>query len=165
MSDATTLSGIFARRISGGLNAPLARSVIAGAVVGIFAILTYVSYAALIFSGPLAPWLGYGIAATFITGAIGGAVTSWRSSLPFAIAGPDSASCAVIAALVAALAARFWPNGADDGLLPASLVMLALSSVLTGLLLWGLGIARLGRAIRFIPFPVIGGFLGATGCL
>jgi len=147
------------------LNTPLAHSVIASVVVGIFAILTYASYAALIFSGPLAPWLGYGITATFITGAIGGAITSWRSSLPFAIAGPDSASCAVIAALVGALAARLSPNGVDYGLLTASLVTLALSSALTGLLLCGLGMARLGRAIRFIPFPVIGGFLGAAGCL
>jgi SulP family sulfate permease len=47
----------------------------------------------------------------------------------------------------------------------ATLVMLALSSALTGLLLYGIGMARFGRAIRFIPFPVIGGFLGAAGCM
>ena len=165
MSDAANLSETFAHRIREGLNTPLAHSVVASAVVSVFAILTYASYAALIFSGPLAPWLGYGITATFITAAIGGAVTSWRSSLPFAISGPDSATCAVIAALVGTLATRLSPNGADQGLLTASLVTLALSSALTGLLLCGLGMARLGRAIRFIPFPVIGGFLGAAGCL
>ena len=41
-----------------------------GLVVGLFSILFYLSYAALIFAGPLAPWLAYGMAATFITGAI-----------------------------------------------------------------------------------------------
>ncbi len=50
-------------------------------------------------------------------------------------------------------------------MLTATLVTLALSSALTGLLLCGLGLARAGRAIRFVPYPVIGGFLGASGCL
>ena len=133
--------------------------------MGAFSILFYVSYAALIFSGPLAPWLAYGLTATFITGAIGGMVSSLRSSLAFAISGPDGATCAVIAALVATLAARLGASSGDAGLLTATLAVLALSSSLTGLLLLGLGMARLGRAIRFIPFPVIGGFLGATACL
>jgi len=165
VTDTAIRSGPFVRRIRAALNAPLAHSVIAGAVVGVFSLLFYVSYAALIFSGPLAPWLGYGLTATFVTGAIGGAVTSLRSSLPFAIGGPDGSTCAVIAALVATLAARLGANGAEEGLLAATLAVLALSSALTGLLLCGIGLARLGRAIRFIPFPVIGGFFGASGCL
>lgn len=165
MSDSAIQSGAFARLIRGGLNTPLAHSAIAGVVVGVFSILFYVSYAALIFSGPLAPWLAYGLTATFITGAIGGAVTSWRSSLPFAIGGPDGSTCAVIAALVGTLAVRLRTNGLDDSLLTTTLVVLVLSAALTGLLLCGLGLARLGRAIRFVPYPVIGGFLGASGCL
>jgi SulP family sulfate permease len=141
------------------------RNVIAGAVVGVFSILFYLSYAALIFSGPLAPWLAYGLTATFITGAIGGVVTSLRSSLPFSIGGPDGSTCAITAALVATVATRLGASGADEHLLTATLAVLALSAASTGLLLCGLGVAHLGRAIRFIPFPVIGGFLGASGCL
>jgi SulP family sulfate permease len=165
MSDAAIQSRTILDRMVGGLNAPVARSVIAGVVVGIFSLLFYVSYAALIFSGPLSPWLAHGLTATFITGAIGGMVTSLRSSLPFAIGGPDGSTCAVTAALVGTLAARLAANGADAGLLTATLVALALCTALTGLLLCGLGLAQLGRAIRFIPYPVIGGFLGASGCL
>jgi sulfate permease, SulP family len=40
-----------------------------------------------------------------------------------------------------------------------------LTTALTGLLLCVLGFTHAGRAIRFVPFPVIGGFLGATGWL
>ena len=123
------------------------------------------SYAALIFSGPLTPWLSYGMAATFVTGAIGGAAMSLCSSLPFAIGGPDSSTSAVTAALVTALTGHMAARGADSGLLTATLVALALSSALTGLLLCGLGLARAGRAIRFVPYPVIGGFIGASGWL
>jgi SulP family sulfate permease len=153
------------RSVSAALSKPLSRSVISSAVVGVLSILFCLTYAALIFSGPLAPFLAYGIAATFITSAIAGAMISWRSSLPFAIGGPDGPTCAVIAALVGTLATEFTAVGADQHLLSATFVALALTSILTGLLLFGLGISRAGRAIRFVPFPVIGGFLGSSGCL
>jgi hypothetical protein len=64
------------------------------------------SYAALIFSGPLARWLSYGITAAFVSSAAIAAVVAWRSSLPFAIADPDSSTAAVIAALVPAMAGQ-----------------------------------------------------------
>jgi SulP family sulfate permease len=165
VSDAAIQPSAFFRSISAGARTPLARSLASGAVVGIFSILFYLSYAALIFSGPLTPWLSYGIAATFITGAVGGAAMSLRSSFAFAIGGPDGSTSAVTAALVAALGTHMVSSGDEGGLLTATLVTLALSSALTGLLLCGLGLAHAGRAIRFVPYPVIGGFLGASGCL
>jgi len=69
------------RRIGAAFGTPVARSLISSAIVGILSILFCLSYAALIFAGPLAPFLAYGIAATFITSAIGGALLAWRSSL------------------------------------------------------------------------------------
>ena len=144
-----------------GVQASLGRSLVGGAVVGMLSILFYLSYAALIFSGPLAPYLGYGIAATFITGAIGGAAMSLRSSLPFAIGGPDGSTSAVTAALVAALGVQMAARGAAEGLLSATLIALALSSALTGLLLCGLGLAHAGRAIRFVPSRSSAAFLAA----
>ena len=50
-------------------------------------------------------------------------------------------------------------------LLPPVLIVIALATAATGVLLCFLGFSRAGRAIRFIPFPVMGGFLGATGWL
>jgi SulP family sulfate permease len=55
-------------------------------------------------------------------------------------------------------------HGGTEFLVP-TLVAMSLTTALTGLLLCILGLARAGRAIRFVPFPVIGGFLGATGWL
>src|SRR5262249_39071715 len=136
-----------------------------GAISGVLSIVYCVSYAAFIFSGPLAPWLGYGIGATFISTAIGAFVVALRSSLPFSIAGPDSSTSVVTATLVAAFAQWLAANGATDHTLEPTLILMALSSTLVGLLLCGLGLGRAGRAIRFVPYPVIGGFLGATGWL
>jgi sulfate permease, SulP family len=141
------------------------RNMVAGAVCAIVSLAFSLSYAALIFSGPLTPYLAYGIAATFITAAIGGIVMASRSSLPFALGSPDSSTSAVTAALVATLAGRLSAETPGEHLLASALIVLSLSAALTGLVLCGLGILRAGRAVRFVPYPVIGGFLGAAGWL
>jgi SulP family sulfate permease len=143
----------------------LLRNAIAGVICAIVSLVFSLSYATLIFSGPLVPWLAYGMAATFITAAVGGFVMASRSSLPFALASPDASTSAMTAALVGALAARLAAEGGGDRLLAPTLILLPLTAALAGLALCGLGIARAGRAVRFVPYPVIGGFLGASGWL
>ena len=142
-----------------------ARDVFAGLIAGVVTIAYGLSFAALIFGPPLTAWLAYGIAATFLTSAIIAAFVAARSSLPFAIAGPDPTTVAVTATLVSALVARLAANGVSEDLLAPVGVIMGLSAVFTGILLFALGLAGAGGAIRFIPYPVIGGFLGATGCL
>src|SRR6476620_2200041 len=66
---------------------------------------------------------------------------------------------------MSALIERLMSEGAPDDLLAPVMIVLAIVTALTGLLLCGLGLARAGAAIRFVPYPVIGGFLGATGWL
>jgi sulfate permease, SulP family len=152
-----------------GTSGPLERSrtqaaltdVFAGLVCSILSVAYCLSYAALIFNGPLVPALAYGVAVTFLSAAIGGSIVAWKSSLPFAVAGPDSSISVVLAALVATLIQRL---GSADPLLP-TLIAISATTALTGLLLCVLGFTHAGRAIRFVPFPVIGGFLGATGWL
>jgi sulfate permease, SulP family len=138
--------------------------VFAGAVCSILSIAYCLSYAALIFTGPLDHALAYGVTVTFLSAAIGGTIVALLSSLPFAVAGPDSSISVVIAALVATLLHRVAANAGADQLLP-TLIAVSLTTALTGLLLCVLGFTHAGRAIRFVPFPVIGGFLGATGWL
>src|SRR5215831_4345503 len=80
--------------------------VFAGLVCSILSVAYCLSYAALIFNGPLAPALAYGVAVTFLSAAISGSIVAWKSSLPFAVAGPDSSISVVLAALVATLVQR-----------------------------------------------------------
>src|SRR5215468_6913541 len=147
------------RRLRAGV-----RDLLAGAICSILSVAYCLSYAALIFSGPLKPWLSYGVAVTFLSAAIAAAVIALRSSLPFAIAGPDTSTSAVTATLAAAMAAQLMVEG-NTNLLPPVLIVIALVTAATGIVLCSLGLSRTGRAIRFIPYPVIGGFLGATGWL
>jgi sulfate permease, SulP family len=146
-----------------GLHAALT-DIFAGAVGSILSIAYCLSYAALIFTGPLEHVLAYGVAVTFLSAAVGGAIVAWRSSLPFAIAGPDSSVSVVLAAMVATLL-PFLIAGGHTHLLEPTLIALSLVTAATGLFLCILGITNAGRAIRFVPYPVVGGFLGATGWL
>ncbi len=138
--------------------------VFAGAVCSVLSVAYCLSYAALIFTGPLEHYLSYGVAVTFLSAALGGAIVALRSSLPFAVAGPDSSISVVIAALVTTVVQRLLAAGSPDLLGPVIIAM-ALTTGLTGILLCVLGFTHAGRAIRFVPYPVIGGFLGATGWL
>jgi SulP family sulfate permease len=139
--------------------------VFGGSVASILTITYGLSYAVLIFSGPLAPLLPYGIAATFISSCIAAAVLALGSSFPFAVAGPDSTTAAVTAILAATTAEHLIQNNPSAPLLGPVLVTLSGATVVTGLVLCGFGMSRLGRAIRYVPYPVIGGFLGATAVL
>ena len=138
--------------------------VFAGTICSVLTITYSLSYAVLIFSGPLAHFLSYGIAVTFMSAAVGGAIVALRSSLPFAVAGPDSSTSVVIAALVATVLQQLAAGG-DADLLGPAIIAMALATALTGLLMCVLGFTHAGRAIRFLPYPVVGGFLGATGWL
>ena len=86
--------------------------IFAGLVASVITIAYGLSFAALIFAPPLNTWLAYGIAATFITSAVTAAIVAARSSLPFAIAGPDPTTVAVTATLVSALVAPLRPGPA-----------------------------------------------------
>jgi SulP family sulfate permease len=146
------------------LIAGAARDLFAGLVTSVMAVAYGLSFAALIFAPPLTPWIAYGIA-TFLTSAVAAAIVSARSSLPFAIGGPDGATAAITASLIGAPVEGLIAGGAPDDLLAQAMIVMALSAVLTGIFLCALGFARAGAPIRFVPYPVIGGFLGATGWL
>ena len=138
--------------------------VFAGMICSVLSIASCLSNAALIFTGPLGHLLSYGIAVTFLSAAVGGAIVALRGSVPFAVAGPDSSISVVLAALVANVMQRLAASGSTD-LVEPTLVAMALATALIGILLCALGFTHAGRAIRFVPYPVIGGFLGATGWL
>ena len=133
-----------------------------GCAASVLTVTFGLSYTLLIFSGPLEPYLSYGVAATFIASAALGAVIALRSSLPFAIAAPESSTAAMTAILALSLVERMAAADPTAPLLAPVLITLGLSAIVTGTVLCGFGATRMGRAIRYVPYPVMGGFLGAT---
>ena len=118
-----TAGGSLTRR-PGELARAGVNDIFAGLVASVITIAYGLSFAALIFAPPLNTWLAYGIAATFITSAVTAAIVAARSSLPFAIVGPDPTTVAVTATLVSALVARLTAQGLPDDLLaPVAIIM------------------------------------------
>ena len=144
---------------------PALNDVLGGGAASVLTITFGLSYALLIFAGPLAPYLSYGVAATFISSAVLATVIALGSSLPFAIGGPESSTAAMTGILASSLVERMAATDPSAPLLAPVLITLGLSTIVTGIVLCGFGMTRMGRAIRYVPYPVVGGFLGATGCL
>jgi MFS superfamily sulfate permease-like transporter len=122
----------------------------AGLVVGLVTVTFSISCATLIFSGPLASLLPIGMVSAVIGDCVTAIVVARRSSLSFTIAGPDSHGSAVLGVMAASIAAAV----ADPAAAAATvLAAVALSSILTGLLLFTLGRLKVAHCVRFIPFP------------
>src|SRR6202012_2696808 len=141
------------------------KDILGGSAASVLTVTFGLSYALLIFGGPLTPYLSYGVAATFISSAILAGVIAAGSSLPFAVSGPESSTAAMTGILAASMVERIVGAAPSTPLLAPILITLAVTSVLTGIVLCCFGMTRMGRAIRYVPYPVVGGFLGATACL
>jgi len=139
--------------------------VLGGSAASVLTITFGLSYALLIFAGPLTPYLSYGLASTFVSSAVIAGAIALGSSVPFAVAGPESSTAAITGILVASLIERMAAVDPAAPLLGPVLITLGISTIATGIVLCGFGLTRMGRAIRYVPYPVVGGFLGATGCL
>ncbi|WP_300175823.1 SulP family inorganic anion transporter [Bradyrhizobium sp.] len=138
--------------------------VLGGSAASVLTVTFCMSYALLIFSGPLAPYLSYGVAVTFISSAVIAAVLAFGSSIPFAVGGPESSTAAMTAILASSLLERMAASSQASPVVPV-LITFGIASIATGIVLCCFGVTRMGRAIRYVPYPVVGGFLGATGCL
>jgi SulP family sulfate permease len=140
------------------------RNIGGGLVTALLLLATTFSNGALIFAGPLQSFLSQGVAAALITMAVTSTLAALTSSFPSAVAGPTGNTSALLAAMMASLTPMLSKMPPDQA---AALVAASLggTALLTGSALFLLGWRRLGKLIRFVPYPVVAGFLAATGWL
>ncbi|HSJ03607.1 MAG TPA: SulP family inorganic anion transporter, partial [Verrucomicrobium sp.] len=133
----------------------------AGLVTSLLGMVYSISCAALVYSGTLAPYLNLGIVSALVTAVVLGLIVAWRSSLPFAVAGPDTRASAILAVSISAVAGQLGLAHTPSALW----LTVMFSGISTGVLLYLMGRFRASRFIRFIPYPAVGGFLAGTGWL
>jgi SulP family sulfate permease len=144
----------------------LGRDAMAGAISAVVQIAYCISFAALIFTGDLAGGFPLGLAGLIMGTVVTCVVIALTSTFSPVIGGPDSPAVAVMGVLAASIATALAAKGASTPTIIINvLVALSVSTLLTGILLYGIGALRLGQWLRFIPYPVIGGFLAASGIL
>ncbi|HMB33161.1 MAG TPA: SulP family inorganic anion transporter, partial [Methylomirabilota bacterium] len=142
-----------------------APDVTAGSISALVTLSYSISYAVLIFSGPtLEPFLARGFHVALVAAALVALVVALKSSFPAAIAGPDSNASAILAVMAAGLT-RALAGTPGERVASSVVLMLILTAVLSGLIVWLLGLLRWGRLVRLIPYPVCGGFLAGSGFL
>ncbi len=137
---------------------------LAGLVASLVTIAYCVSFSALLFQGDLRSGLAMGLWGLLVGSALAGIYVSLTTSLPPAEAAPDNPAVAVLSVLAATVSAPILAagGGADRAVLHV-LLAFSLATLVTGAVLYLLGAFRLAQSVRFVPYPVIGGFLAASG--
>ena len=144
----------------------LGRDALAGVISAVVQIAYCISFSALIFQGALASGFSLGLAAIIMGTVVTGIVVALTSTLSPADAGPDTPAIAVMSVLAGSIAAALAAKGAStQAIILNVMVGISVSTLFTGILLFGLGALKLGQWVRFIPYPVIAGFLAASGWL
>lgn len=139
-------------------------SLTVGLLVSIMSIGTIVSLAALIFSGSLSSFLAGGIGLVLFGALVMGIVVALTTSLPGMIAIPQDTPAAILA-LVASGISFAMRSAQPQAVYVTVLAAIALTSLLMALILLLLGRFRASGFVRYIPYPVVGGFLAGTGWL
>jgi SulP family sulfate permease len=153
------------RRIEWLVPRQIALSLTAGAVAGLLDVGVLLSLAALIFSGGLDGLVANGIGLLLVGTCLLNIVLALLSSRP-AIVGTVQDAPAIVMALIAANVAARLPAGTPSPVIYATVVVaIALTTLITGVTFLLLGQFRLGSLVRYLPYPVVGGFLAGTGWL
>lgn len=138
-------------------------SIAAGIVIGLVDVVIALSLIALVFSGPWAVHLPAASAIALVGAAVVVLGIALISSIPEMIGTSQDTTAAVLAIAAASVATSIDP-ASQHGFFTLVLIMMVSGICMGGLFLL-LGALRLGDLIRYMPFPVIGGFLAGTGFL
>ena len=106
---------------------------------------------------PLGPeYIPAGLVAGFLSSIVANAVSALTGGNPLQISGPRASISLIMAGLLATMLAQ----GADRA---QALVLALVCLFLSGLLQIAFGALRLGRAARYVPYPVFAGFVNGVG--
>ena len=149
----------------------------AGLIIGAVEVVLAVAFAALVF-GELAGSLADGIGLYLVAAALTLGILAWRAGSRGVVGSVQDAAAAVLGIIGGIVVAKIRnltqiaevaTQGVGDYDLPDPfLTVIAATLVVTvsvGIVFLLLGTFRIGNVIRYVPYPVIGGFLAGTGWL
>lgn len=135
-----------------------------GLVLGAIDLPTVISFAILIYSGELAPFSGAGIGLILFGGLVIQLVIALTTSIPGIMGGPQDSPAAILGLMAMAIVAQMPAASPEEKFITVTATVI-LTSILSGTFFLLIGGFKLGRFVRFIPYPVVGGFIAGTGFL
>ena len=145
--------------------ASLAPAVLGGLIAGVFVIVASISYPSLIFAGELQAYQSLGIGMALVGSCLLAAVVALLGSYPGTVASTQDAPAVVLGVMTGAVATRLAGVGTEEQVLATVVLLIVLSAAVAGTVFLTLGVFRLGNLVRYVPYPVVGGFLGGIGWL
>ena len=139
-------------------------TVVAGIVIGAVEVVFAVSFAALVFAGYLEFYfLDDGVGLYLGAAALTLAFMAWRAGRRGVVGGLQGTGAAMMAVVAASVVVH--GAGSPNDIFLSALAAIVVAMILSGVVFWWLGSRRRGDLIRFVPYPVVGGFLAGTGWL
>jgi len=137
----------------------------AGLIVGLLEIALATSFAALIFTGELSGYISQGIGLALMGTILSSALLAVFTSLPGSVGGNQDVPAAFMAVVVAAIVTVMPADATSEETFLTAVAAITLTTLLAAVFFLILGVFKLGALVRFLPYPVIGGFLAGTGWL
>jgi SulP family sulfate permease len=136
---------------------------LAGSAIGVVEALFAVAFASLVFGGSIVYRLAEGMALYLGAAFLTLAAFAWRAGKRGVVGSLQATGVALLAivASTTGVRARGSPHEGFLSVVAATLIV----TVLCGLVLLVLGVRRRGDLIRYIPVPVVGGFVAGAGWL
>ena len=141
----------------------LIMSITAGLVAGLIVIVFCISLGALIFSGEMSSYVSRGIGLFLFGGFVMSVLLSIFGTFPGTAIGPQDGPAALIAVAASGIVASLV--GTPESAFSTVVATIMLCSFVTGVVFFLIGTFKLGNLVRYIPYPVVGGFLAGTGWL
>jgi sulfate permease, SulP family len=140
------------------------RTVVAGIVIGAVEVVFAVSFAALVFVANFELYyLDAGVGLFLGAAALTLAFMAWRAGRRGVVGGLAGAGAALMALVSSAVVVH--TGGSPNQLFLTAVAAIVVTMVLVGVVVLRLGSRRMGDLIRFVPYPVVGGFLAGAGWL
>ena len=149
----------------GELGTKILPSLITSSVVAMMTTVLSVSYVALIFVGPISGFMGEGASLMLLCAGIISIFMALFSSFAGTVAIPQDRVVPIVALMTGLIIQRMRSHATPESMAITVITAIAVSSILIGLVFYLLGTYRLGNIVRFIPYPVVGGFLAGSGWL
>ncbi|MFK8184898.1 MAG: SulP family inorganic anion transporter [Phormidesmis sp.] len=143
----------------------LPSAIAVGITTGTLGVLFDLSFAVLIFSNNLSDYLSAGIGFILFSAAITRIVVGLMSSFPGMVSDLAGIPTAILSWSTGMVVRQLPTDATSTELLVTVIVTIAITSLLTGALLWLIGALKLGNVVRLLPDAVIGGFIASSGWL